>query len=167
MKKNLNKKFILALQEKLPEKASLPKFIMETLKIGKEATYRRLRGDVPFTFDEIAILAESLKISLDRLVGNYSENSALFNFNMVQTHHTIEDYENTLMRYINYLSQIKDDPEGYIIHILNTLSYSMYSPYKYLSRFRICRWLHQTEQLTAKELSEIEIPFFIRELQKS
>lgn len=140
---------------------------METLEIGKEATYRRLRGEVPFTFQEISLIATRFRLSLDQLIGNYSKTAALFNINVIHTDNAMEEYENTLMRYINYLSMVKEDPEGYVIHILNTVPYTMYSTFKYLSRFRICRWLHQTEQLNIRKgLGSMEIPLFIIELQK-
>ena len=44
-----NTNLIEAMKEKLPLKGKLADMLMDTLYIGKEAVYRRLRGEVPFT----------------------------------------------------------------------------------------------------------------------
>ena len=44
-----NTNLIEAMKEKLPLKGKLADMLMDTLYIGKEDVYRRLRGEVPFT----------------------------------------------------------------------------------------------------------------------
>ena len=50
MKDALNNGLIKAMREHLPEETNLANYIMDIISIGKEAVYRRLRGEVPFTF---------------------------------------------------------------------------------------------------------------------
>ena len=50
----LNTNLIEAAKEKFPAKGQLANILMDTLYMGKEAIYRRLRGEVPFTFQEAA-----------------------------------------------------------------------------------------------------------------
>ena len=73
------------LAEKLHEEISkvlhpdqkVPVFLSELLNIGKEATYRRLRGEVPFSLYEAIIISKRLGISLDSLAGSvYNRNLA-------------------------------------------------------------------------------------------
>ena len=45
----------------------LADMLMDTLYIGKEAVYRRLRGEVPFTLQESALISRKLGISLTKL----------------------------------------------------------------------------------------------------
>ena len=52
MTNNPNANLIEAMKEKLPLKGQLADMLMDTLYIGKEAVYRRLRGEVPFTLQE-------------------------------------------------------------------------------------------------------------------
>ena len=47
MTNNPNANLIEAMKEKLPLKGQLADMLMDTLYIGKEAVYRRLRGEVP------------------------------------------------------------------------------------------------------------------------
>ena len=53
MKDALNNGLIKAMREHLPEETNLANYIMDIISIGKEAVYRRLRGEVPFTFYEV------------------------------------------------------------------------------------------------------------------
>ena len=72
MTNNPNANLIEAMKEKLPLKGQLADMLMDTLYIGKEAVYRRLRGEVPFTLQESALISRKLGISLrseERRVG--------------------------------------------------------------------------------------------------
>lgn len=55
-----NTNLIEAMKEKLPLKGKLADMLMDTLYIGKEAVYRRLRGEVPFTLQEAALVSRKL-----------------------------------------------------------------------------------------------------------
>lgn len=60
----LNTGLISAMKEKLPQDTNLANLLMDILYIGKEAVYRRLRGEVPFTLAEAAgHLAENRHIA--------------------------------------------------------------------------------------------------------
>lgn len=69
MTNNPNANLIEAMKEKLPLKGQLADMLMDTLYIGKEAVYRRLRGEVPFTLQESALISRKLGISLDKIIG--------------------------------------------------------------------------------------------------
>ena len=60
--------------------------------MGKEAIYRRLRGEVPFTFQEAAIISKELGISLDRIAGVSFSNNAMFDINVVDHGNPFETY---------------------------------------------------------------------------
>ena len=57
MQNELNTSLIEAVKEKLPLKENLANLLIDTLYIGKEAIYRRLRGEVPFTLEEAALIS--------------------------------------------------------------------------------------------------------------
>ena len=50
----LNTGLVNAVREKLPSKDNLANALMDILYIGKEAIYRRLRGEVPFTLTAVS-----------------------------------------------------------------------------------------------------------------
>ena len=49
---NYNSELIKAMNEKLPNGTNLANTLIDMLYLGKEAVYRRLRGEVPFTLAE-------------------------------------------------------------------------------------------------------------------
>lgn len=53
MKNPSNKYIEDIIKQRLHRNDKLVDVIMETLSLGKEAAYRRLRGEVPYTFDDI------------------------------------------------------------------------------------------------------------------
>ena len=64
----LNTGLIEALKEKLPPKTNLANLLMDTLCIGREAIYRRLRGEVPFTLEEAALISRKLGVYFSPLL---------------------------------------------------------------------------------------------------
>ena len=64
----LNALLVNAIKKQIPKDDNLAKILMDYLCIGKEATYRRLRGEVPFTFAEAVIISRRFRISLDELI---------------------------------------------------------------------------------------------------
>lgn len=67
--------FVQSLMNKVPKKTQLTEIMSQVLNIEKEAAYRRLRGEVQFSFNEAIILAQKLNISIDEIALNISFNS--------------------------------------------------------------------------------------------
>lgn len=59
MTNNPNANLIEAMKEKLPLKGQLADMLMDTLYIGKEAVYRRLRGEVPSPYKSQPLFQEN------------------------------------------------------------------------------------------------------------
>ena len=100
MTNNPNANLIEAMKEKLPLKGQLADMLMDTLYIGKEAVYRRLRGEVPFTLQESALISRKLGISLDKIIGLSFKSNAMFNINIVDYDDPFESYYNILEKYV-------------------------------------------------------------------
>ena len=74
----LNAALIAAIQNGTPEYTNPAAILTDKLNIGREAAYRRLRGEVPFTFGEAAVLWARSNFSLDRAVGAVDFGNVLF-----------------------------------------------------------------------------------------
>ena len=61
------KELIKEMKERIPQGQNLANYLTDTLYMGKEAVYRRLRGEVAFTFDEIAVISHIWASPLTRL----------------------------------------------------------------------------------------------------
>ena len=64
-----NAALIEAIHAHTPQHSNPASLLMDMLNIGREAAYRRLRGEVPFTFGEASVLCARMHFSLDRVVG--------------------------------------------------------------------------------------------------
>ena len=60
MKNYIVNELIAAMKERIPRGINLANYLTDALCMGKEAVYRRLRGEVAFTFDEIAMISNNL-----------------------------------------------------------------------------------------------------------
>ena len=76
--------------------------------MGKEAIYRRLRGEVAFTFEEVSLISQHLGISLDKIVGRRMLNDTMFDLNLLHTGDPIESYYEILVRYAKLFDLLRE-----------------------------------------------------------
>ena len=92
MKDSIVNELITAMKDRLPPGQNLANFLTDTLCIGREAVYRRLRGEVAFTIDEVAQISCKLGISIDQIIGNHLYNRVTFDMNLLRSANAIESY---------------------------------------------------------------------------
>ena len=88
----LNAALIGAIQNSTPEYTNAAAILTDKLNIGREAAYRRLRGEVPFTFGEAGVLSAQMNFSLDRTVGALDFGNVLFRLSFSDYHTALEVY---------------------------------------------------------------------------
>ncbi len=159
MNKKLNRRLTDLITELLPPNINISAYLTEALHISKEAAYRRLRGDVHFALYEIVELATKLHFSLDQLLESDKSGGASINLDLIKAPDILPSYNETLSRYRTIFKLIKDDPESTLYSATNMLSFYFYAHKENLTKFRICRWLHQTNKLKSNvSLKDIDIP---------
>ena len=89
MKDSIVNELITAMKDRLPPGQNLANFLTDTLCIGREAVYRRLRGEVAFTIDEVAQI--SCKLGSDH---------RKFDMNLLRSANAIESYYEIIDRYL-------------------------------------------------------------------
>ena len=106
-----------AIRGKIPNRGILTNTLADLLNLEKEAVYRRLRGEVAFSFSEIAVIASTLGISLDNQVGARYVHSRPFQLRLIEYVDSGEiDYE-MLEHYIYIHNQGKEDKKSKVIRI--------------------------------------------------
>ena len=155
-----------AIQNKITNRAKLTNTITDLLAIDKDAVYRRLRGEVTFSFIEMATIAKHLGVSLDSIAGIESEQSRPTR--VVMTKHvnpTSIDY-GMFSDYINVLKLIKDEPDTLLMESGNALSYHLFYDYEYLTRLYLFGWSQASTFGGGMPFQEMVIPEQMRTLQK-
>lgn len=147
-----------AIKEKFPQKTNLVSALVDLLCIEKEAVYRRLRGEVAFTFAEIVAIANAFGISLDNIVGTVTAKSRPFQLKLVDFLEPVEIDYNMLDQYVDILSLAREDEMSELIDCTNILPQQLYMKYKYISRFYLFKWLYQCgKPAKTKRFDEIEV----------
>lgn len=155
-----------AIKEKFPLKTNMVSALVDLLCIEKEAVYRRLRGEVAFTFAEIVTIANTFGISLDNIVGTLTAKSRPFQLKLVDFLHPVEIDYDMLDQYIDILSLAREDDKSELIDCTNILPQQLYMKYTYISRFYLFKWLYQCGKPgRTKRFAEIEVTDRFAEMQ--
>lgn len=168
--KSINEELINLLKVYTPEKESTAGFLMSILPLGKEAAYRRLRGEIQFTLDEATILCKKLNISLDLLMGIKQNDTYAFHLNTFLHKNPIEEYGNMLERIKNSMEYIKNDTTIHLYRAHRTLPHEFLYNYEYLSKTYAYVLYYQMNSDTShklESLSEIEFPEYLFPRQKA
>ena len=159
MKNEMVNELIGVMRERIPKGSNLANSLMEILCMGKEAIYRRLRGEVAFTFEEVSLISQHLGISLDKIVGRRMLNDTMFDLNLLHTGDPIESYYEILVRYAKLFDLLRDDPTASVATASNLIPFTFYSPYECLSKFRLGRWIyHHGKMKPPASLSDLQVP---------
>lgn len=141
---NLNDKLLDLLKIKIPQKKQRIVFLTDLLKVERGSVYRRVRGDVPFTFQEAASIAKELGLSLDQLVESsspamynpYTEKPQGINTSREEANYQI------LVNYVNKMGEVCTQSNSEHGHVYNFMPLGLSLPYPYLLKFIIYRFLH-------------------------
>ena len=165
MQNELNTSLIEAVKEKLPLKENLANLLIDTLYIGKEAIYRRLRGEVPFTLEEAALISRKLGVSLDNVIGVCFSSNAVFDLNVVDHEDPFETYYSLLKKYVNVLHALQNDPSSSMGTSSNIIPQTLSLKHKSLSKFRLFKWMYQNKHIQCKHFDKVEVPQKIYDIQ--
>jgi len=141
MKQDDIQRYLLeVLEKKIPEKTKLADMLMDILFMEKGAVYRRLRGEVPFTFYEVAIIAEKLGIPLSGFVNTGSTQIERFELNIIEyMNMSGRDYKQW-EDYVSLISQAKSDSHSEIAESSNLLPISIYGKFDFISKYFLFKY---------------------------
>ncbi len=166
-KQTLNEYFIEAIKHKLPEDIKLVDFISKQINLGKEASYRRLRGDVEFTFSEVVAISANLNLNFESIIGKIADNKSVVETYFIGKKDPHKEYVKTLNQAIDYMKTAASDDRTVVYMICNTLPVELTLRYKQVSKLRFFKWLYQNNLVFNNKFSEIEIPSFVMEAQSN
>lgn len=145
----LNTGLIGLMREKIPDGTNLANLLMDTLYIGKEAVYRRLRGEVPFTLAEAAVISQKLGVSLDKLTGENFSGNAMFKLNVIDYQDPMETYYAIIDNYVNLFREYAKEPDREFATATNIVPQTLYLKYEMLSKFRLFKWMYQHDKFNS------------------
>lgn len=155
---DLNEGLIEAIKERVPNCKNLAGLVMDTIFVGKEAAYRRLRGEVPFSFAEASEMSHRLGISLDNISNKNIPDSAIVHLDFVDYLNPIETYCEQNDRLTTVFNSVRNDPSAVWYSASNTIPQVYPLEYDYLSRFLLFKWMYQHEKThSIRHFSELKL----------
>lgn len=162
----LHDALLQSVKERLPRGESMASLLMDTLCIGKEAVYRRLRGEVPFSLKEAAAISYTLGVSLDTIIGATTEKSRPFMMKILDYSNPTEIDYAMLQNYVDILRTGRDDPYSELTASANVFPHQLYIKYDYLTRFYLFKWTYHHEKGAIKTFEDVIVPAKLREIQE-
>lgn len=139
----LNKNLLDIVKVKLPDGTNIANVLMDILFIGKEAVYRRLRGEVPFTLYEASLIAKKLKISVDNILGLESNSDSIFMELKSQRYYEIQEMDyNMFEEYLEILNIMKEEPYSEFVYCSNLFPLYPTLKSELFSKFYSFKWMY-------------------------
>lgn len=152
----LNADLIRALKLRFSNRKALTCALVSMLHIEKEAVYRRLRREVPFTLAEAATISSKLGISLDYLAGCNSGTGKPFQLALTEHENPLTEDFSMLQGLTTLIRRAKGKHEIEAGLATNVLPQSVFLNYEYITRFYLFKWLYLYDNKdTAKPFSEV------------
>jgi len=105
LENNLQVKFFQQIKDQLPRHEKLVHTIMDSLQLTRSQAYRRINGTVPVSLNELKILAELFRISIDDLILEPSNGHIRFSA-ALRVNHTYLGFLQELYHTISYVGDL-------------------------------------------------------------
>lgn len=165
---SINNDLINILKNNTSSKENTVDLLRSIVPIGKEAAYRRLRGEIPFTLDETVLICKSLNVSLDLLIGTKQDDTYAFHLNAIFAKDPIPEYIRMLNSVLDGVKSVLNrKKESFSYRTYRTLPTEFLYKYESLSKVYIYVLFYQLYLLATPEgVSEERIPEEVFTVQK-
>jgi len=135
---SINDNLLVALKKQFPKNSELVNTLSDILDLGKESVYRRLRGEVTFSAQEISLITKVITIPLENFMVTSSK-SRPFNLKITDFLEPTEEDFIMFQGFINIMNEIKDEPESEYCAALKILPDSIFFRFDNVYRFYLFR----------------------------
>ena len=150
----------------IPPRVKPIDYLMETLDISRESVYRRIRGDISFTFEEISKLSIELGFSIDELIIKNMPSRVFFNLHATSSQNSSEIFTTIYQHYFNDVFEVPYSRDIESIMIINHIPPEYIIFFKHLFKFSYYRWMHQHQESSLKYCySDVILPENLLNLQ--
>lgn len=138
--------FLQKIAEKVPQKTKLVNILTDMLHISKEAVYRRLKGDISFSFNEVITISRQLDISLDNLGADNASISKPFKLNLIEHINPSETDFALMEEMTSVMKSFKEGSNPEVGELANILPQPLYANYENIFRFYLFKWKYQSNK---------------------
>lgn len=164
--KNVNVEVINEITKRLVDKRKMVSYLMNLLCIGKESSYRRIKGQIPFTFQEVTVIARDLGFSIDKMLGKDISRYVFFDMPVDISLSPENIYIKKLEMANVVLEKLVRAEKCSITAVINKVPLYLF-PFKMLFKFEYFVYLNSNGYIPLMtQFSDIEIIPQINDLQK-
>jgi hypothetical protein len=159
MNKELNDLLVTRVNESIPKNVKTVEYLVGKLDVSKESAYRRMRGDIPFTFNEIAILAHDLNFSTDEVLGSNGGERIFFDLQGNNLFNPEESFYAVFKEYYKFTEKIIKSNEKEMIIATNRLNLCFLTRHETLFKLFYYKWIHHSHNVSINSpFSKVEVP---------
>lgn len=146
------KRLVTLIKLAIPDNVKILYYLMNLLSLGREAVYRRLRGEVIFNMDELIKISNDLNISLDDIINHQKKDAknASFETKMIISDNLENTFKKVAESYIELHKVARQSTNAKLIIASNMIPFQLFLEYKTLAKVASYKWLYQTKAIEHK-----------------
>lgn len=158
---------VLHILRHMPDNMKPVEYIMRILNISKGSAYRRLKGILPFSYDEIFILARELNFSVDEVIYSSSRKKYIFEFDDYSGDDTSTFILKALTEYYITLCAEQKMKKRSVLVTTNNLWFIYTLHFESMFHFLYYKYLQQNDISHLKDkMKDVPIPQSILEIKE-
>jgi hypothetical protein len=135
----VNKNIVNNILTKIPSHIKPIDFLMEVLEISKESCYRRIRGEIAFSIEDLIKLSKVLRISFDEIFGKRGNTRVIIDF----PEDMFQRPANSFLKAVPEVDICKSNATDIeAIVATSRIPFSLLVHFDSLLRFAFYRWMH-------------------------
>ena len=147
MDTELNKKLVVTVLKNISENKKPVPYLVNILNISRESAYRRIRGDIPFTVEELVTLAADLEFSIDILFEQEKQNRSFYDY-MSAEKNSSDYFAIMLKKYSELLEKLSYAKKLETIMAFNSFPPPFLVSFPNLFKFSYYKWLYQDKEIS-------------------
>lgn len=167
MRNKLNDEIVDAIRTHLHPDENIVAYLMSLLSLGRESIYRRLRSEIPFTFEEVSILSSNMGFSIDSLLKLKKTERVLYYVDLNEQIVSEKVYYEKLLQYTQFFAETRKCKSVKRRFAKNYIPLFFSLNYPALTKFKYYKWVHQMLDVKPDfAMSDLVMPQDITDLQK-
>jgi len=156
---NLRKTIATRILSSIPPRVKSIDYLMQSLNISRESVYRRIRGDISFTVEEIAKLSVDLGFSIDELIIKNMQSRVFIDSNISVNQTPTDNYISIFQQNFQCIYDLPQVEDAESIAVLNRVPFSFLIFFNHLFKLDYYRWMHQHQETSLKYFySDVVLP---------
>jgi hypothetical protein len=166
MDKDLNELLTKEILKSIPQNIKPIDYLIDILEIGRESAYRRMRGDIAFSFREIAELSLKLDFSVDEIIGKNKDERVFLDLQTDLSSNPEDGFLVMNQEYFKYIDLITKASNAEVLVSVSRVNSLFTIGFDMLFKFFYYKWVFQNQSTVHCPFSDMVLPAEISSIQQ-